>query len=256
VPTPLYQMIAKALTLQYRSPTLDCEAVAQALYKEALRRDPNSALALTGLAASLVTSSANLQSEQSSALQQAEPLLDRALQIDPWIERAHYWRGIIYAERLQRDLALQSFDRALELNPSFLPAEAHAGFTLVQLHHVQEGLHRIENALQQSSHDPNQRLWLRFAAIAQLELGNDQQAVNWLLEAASLAPPTPPLRAALASAYALMGERAKSQEQLRMLKQTADPAALDRLLNAASKSERRGGPRYLQGLHLAAAEAL
>jgi adenylate cyclase len=253
---PLHQLIAKALTIQYRTPTSDDDGAAQALYKEVLRRDPNSALGLIGLAARDVTSSANLQSERNSALEQAETLLDRALQIDPWSERAYYWLGIIYLERGQRDLALRSFDRALELNPSFLPAEAHAGFALVLSGRSEQGLRRIENALRQSSHDPNERLWLRFAGIAQLELGNDQQAISSLLEAASLATPAPPLRAALASAYALTGERAKSREQFRMMKATADPAAVDRLLKASAKNDGRQGSRYLQGLRLAAGDIL
>jgi DNA-binding SARP family transcriptional activator/TolB-like protein/Tfp pilus assembly protein PilF len=253
---PLHQLIAKALTIQYRSPTSDDAAAALALYQEALRRDPNSALALIGLAARQVMSSANLKGHRNSALEQADSLLDRALQIDPNSERAYYWRGIIYLERGQRDLALRSFDRALELNPSFLPAEAHAGFALVLSHRTEEGLRRIENALRQSSHDPNERLWLRFAGIAQLELGNDQQAISLLLEAASLATPSPPLRAALASAYALTGERAKSREQFQMMKATADPSALERLLKAASKNEDRQNSRYFQGLRLAAGDIL
>lgn len=252
----LSQLIAKALTVQYRSPTPDDDAPAAALYEEALRRNPDCALALIGLAARLVAASANLLSERNSALDRAEKLIGRALQIDPRIERAHYWIGNIYLERGQRGLALQSFDRALELNPSFLPAEAHAGFALVLLGQIDEGLRRIDNALRQSSHDPNERLWLRFAAIAQLERGDDKQAIDTLLQAASLANPTPPLRAALASAYALTGERAKGREQFQLLKEAANPAALQRLLNAASKSEGRQGSRYLQGLRLAAADTL
>lgn len=253
---PLHQIIAKALTIQYRGTTRDDEAAAGVLYQEALRRDPNSALALIGVAARLVASSANLQSERNSALRRAEPLLDRALHIDPWIERAYYWRGNIELERGQNALALQSFDRALELNPSFLPAEAHAGFALVLSGRTEEGLRRIQNALRQSTHDPNERLWLRFAGIAQLERGNDAEAIYCLLEAASLATPSPLLRAALASAYALRGERQQSREQFRMMKETANPAAVERFLQAASKIDSRQVSRYWHGLQLAAADNL
>ena len=42
---PLHQLIAKALTVQYRSPISEDDGAALALYKEVLRRDPNSALA-------------------------------------------------------------------------------------------------------------------------------------------------------------------------------------------------------------------
>jgi tetratricopeptide (TPR) repeat protein len=221
-----------------------------------LRRDRDTPLALIGLAAELVSSSANLLRERQSALAQAETLISRALQINPRIERAYYWLGIIYLDRGQRELAMQSFDRALDLNPAFIPAEAHAGFALVLSGRKAEGLGRIENALAANSHDPNERLWLRFAGIAHLELGDNQQAIAPLLVAASLATPTAPLRAALASAYALTGQRSKSQEQFRLMKDMADPAALDRLLKTASRNDDQHGSRYLEGLRLASLDAL
>jgi adenylate cyclase len=192
-----------------------------------------------------------LRSERQSVSARAEALINRALQINPRIERAYYWLGIIYLGRGQHDLALQSFNRALTLNPAFIPAEAHAGFALVLSGRTAEGLGRIENALAVGSHDPNERLWLRFAGIAQLELGNDKQAIDALLVAASLATPTAPLRAALASAYALTGQRSKSREQFRLMKELAAPAALDNFLKVASRSGSQHGSRYLEGLRLA-----
>jgi len=252
----LNRLIAKALTIQYRGAAPADAASAVSLYEEALRRDPDCPLALIGLAAELVTSSANLLTEQKSTLARAEQLISHALQINPRVERAFYWLGNIYLGRGQRDLALQWFDRALALNPSFIPAEAHAGYALVLLGRTNEGLRRIENALGASSHDPNERLWLRFAGIAQLELGNDRQAIDALRQAVSLAPPTPALRAALASAYALAGQWPESREQFRLMKEFADPAALQQLLRRAAKEDGRGASRYLQGLRLASHDTM
>jgi tetratricopeptide (TPR) repeat protein len=252
----LNRLIAKALTIQYRGAAPADAASAVSLYEEALRRDPDCPLALIGLAAELVTSSANLLTEQKSTLARAEQLVSHALQINPRVERAFYWLGNIYLGRGQRDLALQWFDRALALNPSFIPAEAHAGYALVLLGRTNEGLRRIENALGASSHDPNERLWLRFAGIAQLELGNDRQAIDALRQAVSLAPPTPALRAALASAYALAGQWPESREQFRLMKEFADPAALQQLLRRAAKEDGRGASRYLQGLRLASRDTM
>jgi DNA-binding SARP family transcriptional activator/tetratricopeptide (TPR) repeat protein len=249
------QLIAKALTIQYRGST-DGAASAVPLYEEVLRRDDSSPLALIGLAAELVTSSANFLSERRSTLARAENLVNRALQINPRIERAYYWLGIIYLGRGQRALALQSFDRALALNPNFIPAEAHAGYALVLMGRTGEGLRRIENALGLGSHDPNERLWLRFLGIAELELGNDAQAIDSLLQAASLAAPTPPLHAAFASAYALTGQHSKSREQFQLVKEMADPVALDQLLRIASRRDGQPGSRHFQGLRLAAGDTL
>ncbi len=248
---PLHRLVAKALTIQYRSLTADDDAAATALYEEILRREPHSPLALIGLAARLVETSANLLCERQSALARAEALIQQALQIDPRIERGHYWLGDIYLQRGQRELALKTFDRALKLNPSFVPAEAHAGFAMVLAGQAAAGLGRIDHALTESMQDPNERLWLRFAGIARLELGDDQPAIGALQEAAALGPPAPPLRAALASAYALIGDRAQSHEQFELLKQAADPAALEQLLDAAKIHQ---GSRYWQGLRLAAGD--
>ncbi len=248
------ELIAKALTVQYRGAMPDNAAAA--LYEEVLRRDRNCALALVGLAAGLATSSANLFSERQSTLARAETLINQALQIDPLIERAHYWLGIVYLGRGQRDLALQSFDRALALNPSFVPAEAHAGYALVLLGRTAEGLQRIENALGANSHDPSEHVWLRFAGIAELELGNDRRAIDAFLQAGALAVPTPPLHAALASAYALTGQRAESREQFRLMQQMIDSAALDRLLKTAAREDGQRQSRYWQGLRLAASDTL
>jgi tetratricopeptide (TPR) repeat protein len=209
-------------------------------------------LALIGIAARLVISNANLLSAQQSALGRAEELVKQALRADPRIERAHYWLGKIYLARGQHDLALQSFERSLALNPSFVPAEAHAAFALVLSGRAEEGLRRIENALAENSPDPSERVWLVFAAIAHLELGDDAAAIKSLLQAASLAAPAAPLRAALASAYALTGDQAKSREQFRLMKQMADPAGLEQLLARAAESDARHGSRYLHGLRLAA----
>lgn len=253
---PLNQLVARALTIQYRSPMPGDEASADALYDEVLRRDGDNPLALIGIAARLVISNANMLSAQRPALGRAERLVKQALRADPRIERAHYWLGKIYLARGQHELGLQSFERALALNPSFVPAEAHAGFTLVLSDRANEGLRRIENALAEDSRDPSERVWLVFAAIAQLELGDDAAAINSLLQAASLATPAPPLRAALASAYALTGDRAKSREQFRLMKQTADPAALEQLLARAAESDAHQGSRYLHGLRLAANDPL
>jgi DNA-binding SARP family transcriptional activator/TolB-like protein/Tfp pilus assembly protein PilF len=252
----LNQLIAKALTVQYRGATPEDAASAVSLYEEALRRDPDCPLALIGLAAELATSSANLLTERNSTLARAEQFINQALHINPRVERAFYWRGNIYLGRGQRDLALRSFDRALALNPSFIPAEAHAGYALVLMGRTTEGLRRIESALGATSHDPNERLWLRFAGIAQLELGNDRQAIDALRQAVSLAPPTPALRAALASAYALAGQWPESREQFRLMKEFADPAALQQLLRRAAKEDGRGASRYLQGLRLASRDTL
>jgi DNA-binding SARP family transcriptional activator/TolB-like protein/Tfp pilus assembly protein PilF len=247
---PLHQLVAKALTIQYRSLTADDDAAAAAMYEEILRREPHSPLALIGLAARLVETSANLLCERQSALARAEALIQQALQVDPRIERGHYWLGDIY---LQRELALKTFDRALKLNPSFVPAEAHAGFAMVLAGQAAAGLGRIDHALTEGMQDPNERLWLRFAGIARLELGDDQPAIGALQQAAALGPPAPPLRAALASAYALIGDRAQSREQFELLKQAADPVALEQLLGAAKTHQ---GSRYWQGLRLAAGDTL
>lgn len=253
---PLSQLIAKALTIRLRGAPRVGEPTVTALYEEALRRDPNSTAALIGLAAEFIIATANLASKQKPSLDRAQQLLGQALLIEPQNEAAHYWLGNLYLGRNRRVAALQEFKRAVELNPAHAPAQAHVGFTLVLMGRANQGLGYIENALDKNAHDPDERNWLRFAGIAQIELGNDTRAIESLLQAAALAAPSPLLREALTSAYALTGQRAKSQEQFRLMKAAANPAALDQLLQSLSRNASAHSLRFWQGLQLAANDSL
>jgi DNA-binding SARP family transcriptional activator/TolB-like protein len=261
--TALNETVAKGLAAQYRGPTQDEISQALGHYEEALKRDPDSPLALIGVAAQLEILSANLLSPAEPNLTRAEELVSRALQLSPQMERAHYWQGNIHSVRGKFEMAWKSHERALELNSSFIPAQAHAGFALVRMGRVAEGLERIEQAMQLSPRDPNMHVWLRFAGIAQLELGQLDQAIESLTRGTALALRNPPIHIALAAAYALKGDNAKAVDELRIAKRLADPAAYGAFLQRLTGPGRSSGPqswfneglrRALARLELAAAQ--
>jgi DNA-binding SARP family transcriptional activator/TolB-like protein len=261
--TALNETVAKGLAAQYRGPTQDEISQALAHYEDALKRDPDSPLALIGVAAQLEILSANLLRPAEPNLTRAEELVSRALQLSPQMERAHYWHGNIQSVRGKFETAWKSHERALELNPSFIPAQAHAGFALVRMGRVAEGLERIEHAMQLSPRDPNMHVWLRFAGLAQLELGQLDQAIESLTRGTALALRNPPIHIALAAAYALKGDNAKAVDELRIARRLADPAAFAAFLERLGRPGRSAGPqswfseglrRALAKLELAAAE--
>ena len=127
---PLHRLVAKALTIQYRSLTADDDAAAAALYEEILRREPHSPLALIGLAARLVETSANLLCERQSALRGGSSDPAGAAGRSAHRARTLLARRYLSATRPTRACA-QNVRPALKLNPSFVPAEAHAGFAMV-----------------------------------------------------------------------------------------------------------------------------
>src|SRR5262249_46341878 len=151
-------------------------------------RQPDLVIAMIGVAAQLITAHNNYLIAPKPDLDRAAKLLGRALQLDPEAERAHYWLGHLHRAKGEYELALASFRRTFELNPSFAPALANAGLALVRLGRPGEGLSYIEQAMRLEPKGPVARFGFRFAGEAELELGHYQAAVEWLKRAEVLDP--------------------------------------------------------------------
>ena len=98
------------------------------LFEQALSRDPNSVSAKIGAARVHAVAAGNLVDlDPAVDLGRAERLLDEVLAKDPNRPGAVYNRGLLLKALHQYDRAIQSFQRALELNPSFVFGNAHIG---------------------------------------------------------------------------------------------------------------------------------
>lgn len=97
------------------------------LYQQALTNDPNFALAHVGLAYAILNQHwVNSRSLQEVA-KEAEPLLDKALQLDPQLSELYTVRGALRAEELRLDEAQSDLERAVRINANNSWAFAELG---------------------------------------------------------------------------------------------------------------------------------
>src|SRR5262249_60558541 len=91
--------------------------------------------------------------------------------------------------RQQHAASLQSFQRCLELSPTFLHAHGQIGVALTRMGQPEKGLEVIRTAMRVSNpNDPGLGYLYLFAAEAELELGHQQAALDSALRANSIMP--------------------------------------------------------------------
>jgi DNA-binding SARP family transcriptional activator/TolB-like protein len=184
---------------------------AEALFREALQRDPKNFSAALGLAAQHIIAVGNLVvPEREPYLGEAAELLDQLLVRDPESSSAYYYRGLLQKIREELQPALASFTRCVTLNPSFAPGYGQIGQALTSLGRADEGLDQIRYAMRLNPQDPTMPSWDIFAGQAELELGHDKEALEWLLRAVALSPNSRMANGTLAAAYTLAGDTASA----------------------------------------------
>jgi tetratricopeptide (TPR) repeat protein len=130
---------------------------------------------------------------------------------NPESSSAYYYRGLSQKLRDELQPALASFTRSVALNPSFAPAYGQIGQVLTSLGRAEEGLEQIRYAMRLSPQDPSMPSWDIFAGQAELELGHDKEALEWLIRAVALSPNSRLANGTLAAAYALAGDRTTAE---------------------------------------------
>jgi transcriptional activator of cad operon len=107
--------------------TRESTQIAIGLYREALANDPNFALAYVGLAYAYL----NQRWVDSRTVQEVaadvEPLLDKALQLDPELSELYTVRGALRSEELRQNEAQADLERAVKMNANDSWAFAELG---------------------------------------------------------------------------------------------------------------------------------
>jgi TolB-like protein/Tfp pilus assembly protein PilF len=105
-------------------------AEAVVYFKRAIELDPNFALAHVELADSYITQILLFGFPNTEMIAKAEPLVERALELDDRSGEAHTERGRIQVLRGELESAEAAFQRALELNPNHAGAYGAYAFLL------------------------------------------------------------------------------------------------------------------------------
>lgn len=118
-------------------------------YQQAVARDPQFALAYSGLADALAVQAVFAAREPREVYPAALQAAERALQLDPDLAEAHATRGHIRLNFLHDwPGALEDFDEAIRHEPRYAMARVWRGFWLVFVGRTEEGLAELATAVE------------------------------------------------------------------------------------------------------------
>jgi serine/threonine protein kinase len=122
------------------------------LFEQAIAADPNFASAYAELSRAYTIKARYVASdaERKKAYEDAEVAVDKALAIDPNLAEGHFARGLVLwtpYKRFPHEQAIQSYRRAIELNPNFDEAHHQLGFIYLHIGMLDKGQQEIEKAL-------------------------------------------------------------------------------------------------------------
>jgi TolB-like protein/DNA-binding SARP family transcriptional activator/Tfp pilus assembly protein PilF len=241
--------------LQTITPASYRHAEAEAYFREALERDPQSAAAQTGLGAFHARIGLLLldNGEPSEHLDRARDLLQDAVRRNPQSGIAHFYLGLALKRPPTYQQAIEQFERAIELNPSLAAAHAHIGDILAQTGRPSEGIEHVKYALRLSPRDPSLGAFLNMAGLAEIELGDFHAAIKYLQRAIALLPSYERAWAGLAAAHALGGNIDEAHGDAKRLRDFVPDLNTEALIDRFGRTK---NSRLREGLNLAFAPPL
>jgi len=136
----------------------------------------------------------------------AEIAVQRALSLDPADALVHAVAGHVRSFLLkQPELAVEMFERALQLNPNSSFAWGLSASTYCFLGRPEDALERLRNAFRLSPFDPMNFFFLTAAGIAEFVAGRYEEAVIWLQKARRENPRFTPMHRTRAASLAMLG---------------------------------------------------
>jgi adenylate cyclase len=128
---------------------------ARAYFEAAVQLDPEFATAHAMLAWTYVFEAMNGWSDdRPAALQQAERIATHAIELQPVLPLAYFVRGLSFREQHEYVKALVEAQMAIEYDPSYANADVLLATLLYYAGRPEEGLARIQQAMQINPHHP------------------------------------------------------------------------------------------------------
>ncbi len=219
-------------------------------YEQALKLDPNYALAYCGLADNYAYMGSVVMPEKE-AIAKEKQFAQKALELDPELAEAHMSLALTLVADYDWRNGLKEFDRALELNPNLAFAYELQAWTVNGLGRFDEAIAKTRKAVELDPLNPFFQMSLSFyqywarqyddaiaqarktlemdpnSAISHVLLGlsflkkGDTAGAIAELEKSKAPDPGAWYQGFLGYAYAISGDRAKAEEALRELEQVA-----------------------------------
>jgi TolB-like protein/Tfp pilus assembly protein PilF len=189
-------------------------AVAE-MYERALQLDDRLPAALNGMAGMLA---ARVLDEFSDApeddLRRAEELNSKVLAVDPNYAWAHYVKGQILRAHKRFDEAMVEYETEIALYPMALWARAQLARAKINNGQPAEAIPLLEQAMKISPRDPNLGFLHYRLGLANLLLGNMDEAIRWYEKAVQTYYDPADAYLELGAAFSLKGDNASAQVAL------------------------------------------
>jgi TolB-like protein/Tfp pilus assembly protein PilF len=206
----------EAVYLRY-GPNREETESAYELCEQALAVDPRNVRALSILAEKFSSRVTTGQSTDPDAdIRRAAELVSHALASDPDSHYAHQAKARILVAQRRPEESLVEAERALTLNPSYIPTYQILCMANVALARPDQVIEHADRAMQLSPpFDPFRYTFYALKASAQTMLGKYDSAIEYLRQAVANNPDFPRPIAHLAAMLSLTGKTAEARETLR-----------------------------------------
>jgi adenylate cyclase len=212
-----WDRVMRANSLFWRMTKADVDA-AIAMLKTAAERYPDYAPAQSMLAFALLFRAIPAGAFRSPDLEQALPLASRAAEIDdndPWAHLALGWAALLMR---RTEMAVEEYQRALNINPNFAAAHGHLGMAYGLDDQPDKAIAHLEQATRMSPHDPQTFLFNTNLAIAHYVAERYAEAVAFGRKAVQQRPGFTPGLRIYAASLAQTGQIAEASAALDQLK--------------------------------------
>ncbi len=212
-----WDLVMQANSVFWRMTKADVDAAIVRL-RSATERYPDYAPAQSMLAFALLFRAIPAGAFRSQDVPDALPLASRAAELDdsdPWAHLALGWAALLMRKT---EMAVEEYQRALDINPNFAAAHGHLGMAYALDDQPDKAMLHLQQATRMSPHDPQTFLFNTNLAIAYYLAGRYAEAVAFGRKAVQQRPGfTPGLRIYSAS-LAQIGQIEEASATLNQLK--------------------------------------
>ena len=223
---------------------------ARAYFEEAVGLDPGFATAHAMLAWTYAFEAMNgWADDQSAALQQAERIATHAIELQTVLPLAYFVRGLSYREQHEYVKALVEAQKAIEYDPSYANAYVLLATLLYYAGRPEEGLARIQRAMQINPHHPyNYHFHLGQAYFV---LHRYQEAIDAFNLGLSSYPASERMRVWLAAALAQSGDIEEAKWEGEQIMAANPDFSIQRMTQAFPFNNPADMEHFIAGLRLA-----
>jgi tetratricopeptide (TPR) repeat protein len=187
-----------------RGITPECMAQARGFFERALVLDRSNIEALVGTAI-VDTHSIQIDDNRAARMAAAEVALIKVLSMAPQHALGHMLLGVVQIFTNRAAQGIAECEQALAVDRNLANAHAWIGAAKYFLGSGVETEAHIKEALRLSPRDTGAFRWLQFGGFAQLQLGNDAEALTWLRKGIEANRNYPMTHFGLATALAFLG---------------------------------------------------